>query len=69
MIDLKTLYEQTTMYSELVDEFDSNNYHFEIYHQPDTPIYIRVVFVWNFNPTTYKIHEISFSTDKGAYIP
>lgn len=62
MIDLKTLYEQTTMYCTLLHECDVNKYHIEIYQQNDTPIYIRVVLERNFNSTV--IHKISFSVRK-----
>ena len=71
MIDLKTLYEQTTMYCTLIDAFDSPMYHIEIYHQPDTPIYIRAVFdkrSFNKSVITDILRKISFSVDEGEYI-
>lgn len=43
MIDLKTLYEQTTMYCELIETKHEDVYHdIEIYHQLDTPIFVYV---------------------------
>lgn len=52
MIDLKTLYEQTTMYCELVVKGINEKYTIETYHQPETPIYVLVY--WNNANNTIK---------------
>ena len=59
-IDLKTLYEQTTMYCEHIDTFISNdnNYLIEVYQQPDTPIHIFIY--WTRQGMT-KIHSITYT--------
>ena len=62
-VDLKTLYEQTTMYCEKDDEryqyFANGDVRkVEYYQQPDTPI--RVVAVWNISKSTPKLIEISY---------
>lgn len=49
-IDLKTLYEQTTMYCELIKKETLANFIIETYHQPETPLYITVY--WNKQPST-----------------
>ena len=49
-IDLKTLYEQTTPYCDLVDIDNTADYYVEIFHQLETPIYIFVY--WNREPRT-----------------
>lgn len=41
-IDLKTLYEQTTMYCDLIATSSDYQYQIEIYQQPNTPIKIFV---------------------------
>ena len=56
-IDLKTLYEQTTMYCELVDIDKTVKYDVEIFHQLETPIYVFVY--WNREPRT--IHSIAYT--------
>lgn len=56
-IDLKTLYEQTTLYCTKVDEFNTC-YHVEVYNQPNTPIFIFVYWLDN------SIHSISYTTRK-----
>lgn len=59
-IDLKTLYEQTTMYCERIDTFLSsdNKYYVEVYQQPDTPIHIFIY--WTRHGMT-KIHSIAYT--------
>ena len=59
-IDLKTLYEQTTMYCDYIENFISKDkkYLVEVYQQPDTPIHIFVY--WTRTGTT-KIHSIAYS--------
>ena len=57
-IDLKTLYEQTTMYCEKIDTYLVTDYYVEVYQQPDTPICIFVY--WTRTGTT-KIHSIAYS--------
>lgn len=47
MIDLKTLYEQTTMYCNLIKVKNDNNYVVEIFEQTDTPI--QIVVYWSKN--------------------
>ena len=54
-IDLKTLYEQTTMYCDLVQKYHAAPLHIEVYEQPDTPIQIYVA--WK----NKKIHSISYT--------
>ena len=58
-IDIKTLYEQMTMYCDLVGETkDGNKLIFEKYHQPDTPIDVNVY--WENNHVikmTFEIRE------------
>ena len=54
-IDLKTLYEQTTMYCNKVDEYTTLDYHVEVYNQPETPIFIFAY--W----TTNKLHSMSYT--------
>ena len=56
-IDLKTLYEQTTLYCTKVDEFNTR-YHVEVYNQPDTPIFIFVYWLDN------SIHSITYTIRK-----
>ena len=59
-IDLKTLYEQTTMYCERIDTFLSNDnkYYVEVYQQPDTPIHI---FIYWTRQGMIKIHSITYT--------
>ena len=57
MIDLKTLYEQITMYCELVVKEILEKFTIETYHQPETPIYVSVY--WNNANNTIK--AISFT--------
>lgn len=62
-VDLKTLYEQTTMYCEQVDEryqyFANGDIRkVEYYKQPDTPI--RVVAVWKIAKSNQKLIEVSY---------
>ena len=58
-IDIKTLYEQMTMYCDLVGETkDGNKLIFEKYHQPNTPIDVNVY--WENNHVikmTFEIRE------------
>ena len=56
-IDIKTLYEQTTMYCDLVTTDKNASYDVEIFHQLETPIYIFVY--WNREPRT--IHSIAYT--------
>ena len=44
-IDLKTMYEQATMYCELIDQYPIRSYEVEVWHQTDTPINVYVY--WN----------------------
>lgn len=74
-IDLKTLYEQTTMYCDFIEksyhtstainpnnhEKIIRNYALEVWQQPDTPIYILVY--WNTEET--HIEEITYKIIKG----
>ena len=74
-IDLKTLYEQTTMYCDFIEksyhssvsinpnnhEKITRNYAVEIWQQPNTPIYIYVC--WNTEET--HIEEIAYKIIKG----
>lgn len=55
--DIKTLYEQTTLYCELVDTDETERYNIEIYNQPETPIYIFVY--WH--KTQHKITSIAYT--------
>lgn len=57
MIDLKTLYEQTTLYCEPVDTDETETYNIEIYNQPETPIYIFVYY----NKHQHKITSIAYT--------
>lgn len=57
MVDLKTLYEQTTQVCDLVDTDNTDRYYIEIFHQLETPIYIFVY--WNREPRT--IHSIAYT--------
>lgn len=40
IVDLKTLYENVTMYCDMVDNYRTIDYYVEVYRQPDTPILI-----------------------------
>lgn len=64
MIDLKTLYEQTTMYCNRIDMFISkdNKYIVEVFQQPNTPIN---VFAYWHNTTTQPLtlHSIAYQID------
>lgn len=42
VFDIKTLYEQTTMYCDLIATSSDHKYNIEIYQQPNTPIKIFV---------------------------
>lgn len=42
LVNMQTLYEQTTAICEKVETYLTDDYYVEIYHQPDTPIYIFV---------------------------
>ena len=55
--DIKTLYEQTTMYCDLISKSDDENYHIEIYQQPDTPI--KVFVYWS--KEHHKITSINYT--------
>ena len=56
-IDIKTLYEQMTMYCDLVGEVkDGDRLIFEKYHQPDTPIDVDVH--WDNNHVVKMTFEI-----------
>ena len=59
-IDLKTLYEQTTMYCDYIENFISKDkkYLVEVYQQPDTPIHIFIY--WTRQGMT-KIHSIAYT--------
>ena len=58
MIDLKTLYEQTTLYCELVETIHHPAYKIEIFHQPDTPLFVFAY--WNYDTNT--LHSIAYQT-------
>lgn len=55
--DIKTLYEQTTMYCELISQSDDESYHIEIYQQPNTPI--KVFVYWS--KELHKITSINYT--------
>lgn len=61
MIDLKTLYEQTTMYCDIIDILDDGNHKIEVYKQPDTPI--KVFVYWS--KELHNITSIRYYTIKG----
>lgn len=50
--DIKTLYEQTTMYCDLIATSSDYQYNIEIYQQPNTPI--KVFVYWS-----KKLHKIT----------
>ena len=56
-IDIKTLYEQTTMYCELINQSEDENYKIEIYQRPDTPI--KVFVYWS--KEQHKITSINYT--------
>lgn len=56
-IDIKTLYEQTTMYCDIISTSEDENYRIEIYQQPDTPI--RVFVYWS--KELHKITSINYT--------
>lgn len=56
-IDIKTLYEQTTMYCDITTVSEDENYKIEIYQQPDTPI--KVFVYWS--KELRKITSINFT--------
>lgn len=65
MLDLKTLYEQTTMYCNRIDMFISkdNKYIVEVFEQPNTPI--NVFAYWNntlLQPIT--LHSIAYQINE-----
>lgn len=55
LIDLKTLYEQTTAICELINKYHAAPLHFEVYQQPDTPILVYVA--WK----NHKIYSITYT--------
>lgn len=55
--DLKTLYEQTTMYCDIITTSEDENYKIEIYQQPDTPI--KVFVYWS--KELHKITSINYT--------
>lgn len=61
MIDLKTLYEQTTLYCDLITRQKTYDYFIEVYRQPDTPIYIFAYF----DRDTHTLVSIAYTIKKG----
>lgn len=61
MIDLKTLYEQTTMHCELVETQHDENYKIEVFQQFNTPIFVFVY--WS--KLTHTITSIVYTIRKG----
>ena len=55
--DIKTLYEQTTMYCDIITTSEDENYKIEIYSQPDTPI--KVFVYWS--KKEHKITSINYT--------
>ena len=55
--DIKTLYEQTTMYCNIIKVSEDENYKIEIYQQPETPI--RVFVYWS--KDLHKITSINYT--------
>ena len=55
--DIKTLYEQTTMYCDLIATSEDHQYHIEIYQQPNTPI--KVFVYWS--KELHKITSINYT--------
>lgn len=53
--DMKILYEQTTMYCDIISETENEDYNIEIYQQHNTPI--RVCVYWS-----KKLHKITAIT-------
>lgn len=53
--DMKILYEQTTMYCDIITETENEDYKIEIYQQPNTPIRVNVY--WS-----KKLHKITAIT-------
>lgn len=56
-IDLKTLYEQTTMYCERIDTMLTEKYTVEIFQQPNTPI---IIFAYWSRKGATKLHSIAY---------
>ena len=56
-IDIKTLYEQTTMYCDIIEVLDDGNHKIEVYQQPDTPI--KVFVYWS--KELHKITSINYT--------
>lgn len=55
--DIKTLYEQTTMYCDIINQSEDENYKIEIYQQPNTPI--KVIVYWS--KELHKITSINYT--------
>lgn len=55
--DIKTLYEQTTMYCNIIKVTEDENYKIEIYQQPNTPI--KVFVYWS--KELHKITSINYT--------
>ena len=55
--DLKTLYEQITIYCNIITTTEDENYKIEIYQQPDTPI--KVFVYWS--KELHKITSINYT--------
>lgn len=55
--NIQTLYEQTTMYCDLINETEDENYKIEIFQQPDTPI--KVFVYWS--KELHKITSINYT--------
>lgn len=55
--DIKTLYEQTTMYCDLIAKSSDHQYNIEIYQQPNTPI--KVFVYWS--KELHKITSINYT--------
>ena len=60
-IDLKTLYEQTTMYCERIDTQLTDKYIVEIFQQPDTPI---IIFAYWTRTGTARLQSIAYQIAK-----
>lgn len=57
MFDIKTLYEQCTLYCELINQSEDDNYNISIYQQIGTPI--KVIVYWS--KELHKITSINFT--------
>lgn len=62
MIDLKTLFEQVTMYCDIVGHATTEKYNITIFHQPDTPIYVNVY--WHKDKSKIASIEFTIKEDK-----